>query len=250
MGQKVNSTSLRLKKRLNWTINSNVHNYNNINAVTYKSYIISEIIKKILMQINFFTNNLSIVKDSKNYRIFSRVIHQNNIYNNLEEYTTQARNHYKIKQNGVLNKLYLNKKNILCEFNDFILKKTKLNFLNFTQNKFLILSPKIITLFVLRQLKETPKLKTKSFNRNFQNGLVRVANTLLFLFKNNIIGLKIICAGKWKKTRTGRKQKICLRFGKIQKTSVSNIIFFNWISQKTKYGSCGIKIWIAHKKFY
>jgi len=148
------------------------------------------------MQINFFTNNLSIVKDSKNYRIFSRVIHQNNIYNSLEEYTTQARNHYKIKQNGVLNKLYLNKKNILCEFNDFILKKTKLNFLNFTQNKFLILSPKIITLFVLRQLKETPKLKTKSFNRNFQNGLVRVANTLLFLFKNNIIGLKIICAGK------------------------------------------------------
>jgi len=64
------------------------------------------------------------------------------------------------------------------------------------QQKFLLLSPKLLAQFVLRQLKVSYKLKNRSFNRNFQTGLVKFANTLLALFPNKILGLKIICSGK------------------------------------------------------
>jgi ribosomal protein S3 len=80
--------------------------------------------------------------------------------------------------------------------------------------------------------------------------LIKLAKFFLYIFKNNIIGLKIICSGKWKKTRSGRKQKLCIRFGKIQRTKIVNTLFYHFLTQKTKYGSFGIKIWVAHKTVY
>jgi ribosomal protein S3 len=61
------------------------------------------------------------------------------------------------------------------------------------------------------------------------------------------LGIKIICVGKWKKTNTGRKQKIYLKYGQIQSSNIANKILYHNISQTTKFGVCSIKIWVAHK---
>jgi len=70
----------------------------------------------------------------------------------------------------------------------------------------------------------------------------------LTIFHKLITGLKIECKGKWKKTRSGRKQKLNISFGKIQKNTLTNIIFYHSNSQETKYGKCSIKIWISYNK--
>ena len=202
-----------------------------------------------------FINNNTILKDAKNYRLFTNILHQKYIYSNYNyanEFNFATRNTYLEKQTNSLSKLYLNQQNISCEFGDLFLSKPRRKFVKFQslyymQQKFLLLSPKLLAQFVLRQLKVSYKLKNRSFNRNFQTGLVKFANTLLALFPNKILGLKIICSGKWKKTRTGRKQKFILRFGKVQKATLANIIYYNKITQETKFGSCGVKVWISYK---
>jgi hypothetical protein len=63
-------------------------------------------------------------------------------------------------------------------------------------NQFLILSPEILTNFTVAQLKKPNKLKNINYKRNLQLGLIKLAKFFLYIFKNNIIGLKIICSGK------------------------------------------------------
>jgi hypothetical protein len=46
------------------------------------------------------------------------------------------------------------------------------------------------------QLKKPNKLKNINYKRNLQLGLIKLAKFFLYIFKNNIIGLKIICSGK------------------------------------------------------
>jgi ribosomal protein S3 len=66
--------------------------------------------------------------------------------------------------------------------------------------------------------------------------------------QNHILGFKIVCSGKWKKTRSGRKQKLTIKFGQIVNSSVSNVILYDYSVQKTRFGSCSIKVWISHSK--
>jgi ribosomal protein S3 len=66
--------------------------------------------------------------------------------------------------------------------------------------------------------------------------------------QKSIVGLKVICSGKWKKTRSGRKQKFLVKFGRIKNPSISVATSYNYAFQKTKFGSCSIKVWISHTK--
>jgi ribosomal protein S3 len=76
---------------------------------------------------------------------------------------------------------------------------------------------------------------------------LKLVEILLKNYNYKIIGLKIICLGRWKKTSTGRKQKLFLKFGQVKSSDISNKIIYQTISQTTKFGVCSIKIWIAQK---
>lgn len=238
MSQKINPTNLRLKKRLNWNLFISNYDFKNYSSLWYTTQNILSLTKIVLFNLNFYTNNDVIIKNSKKYNIFSRLFNNNQIYKNLKDLTTTTRFFYMKKQKKAIPKLNFNNRNILCEFTEKIM---------LSKLPFFLFSPKIISYYVIKQLNEPNKLKDKNFSKNLQLGLLKITNFFLYLFKDNINGLKILCSGKWRKTRTGRKQKLCLKFGKIQNTSVSNTIFFSWVSQNTKHGSFGIKIWISHK---
>ena len=75
-----------------------------------------------------------------------------------------------------------------------------------------------------------------------QKNILKVIRTNLRLFKFNIIGLKIIISGKWKKTNTGRTQKIYLKYGKIQNSNTRNKVIYQNIAQKTKFGMFSMKM--------
>ena len=112
-----------------------------------------------------------------------------------------------------------------------------------------MLYPWLVNQFIKTNLSEIGNvvLKTNTFSRNIQGNIINFIALLLFEFKYDILGLKIICSGRWKKTNTGRKQKLYLKLGQIQSSNVTNKIIYNNINQTTKYGVCSVKIWIAHK---
>jgi hypothetical protein len=117
---------------------------------------------------------------------------------------------------------------------------------NVKNNKktFLTLSPKILTIFIKKQLTLTSSLNmisnvfTKSLNQNFFN----LFQIILRIFNYRIIGFKFVCVGKWIKTTTGRKNIIYLKYGIIQSSDITNKILYQNIAQKTRFGMCCIKL--------
>ena len=142
----------------------------------------------------------------------------------------------------------LNRKQLLVNFGD-IKKQKVLQRNKFFNKQFLILSPRIFTNFIKKQLTTISFLSWTSinFNKNLQKNILKVIRTNLRLFKFNIIGLKIIISGKWKKTNTGRTQKIYLKYGKIQNSNTRNKVIYQNIAQKTKFGMFSMKMWISQK---
>jgi hypothetical protein len=63
-------------------------------------------------------------------------------------------------------------------------------------NQFLVLSPQILTKLTVTQLKKPNKLKNINFRKSLQLGLIKFAKFFIYIFKNNINGLKIECSGK------------------------------------------------------
>jgi hypothetical protein len=143
----------------------------------------------------------------------------------------------------ILKFFLLNQKQLVHRFSNVQVQKKHNNSENFSSHSH-ILSPKIIAEFAKIHLTESaPSIMNRSnFGKNLQGNLLSFINFFLLEFKHNLLGIKIICSGKWKKTRTGRKQKIFLKYGRIQTSNIANKIMFHGVSQKTKYGICSVKI--------
>lgn len=171
----------------------------NLNKITITTDIINQISDKFLLYINFYKNNTIITKNSKEYKVFSRILHQNNIFQAIrysQEFGRNSRNLFLKQQNESLNYLFFNRSNLRFFLSDFFLNIERNNFVNKIQYYFLTLSPKIITMFIKRQLFLSIKYQTKSFSRNLQTGIMQFTNNWLIIFQNLITGLKIECKGK------------------------------------------------------
>jgi len=105
--------------------------------------------------------------------------------------------------------------------------RRSINYSILKKNKFLILSPKFFSLFIMNEIKLTRDKQIYNFSENFKNIVSRFCKKFLIIFKNNILGIKIVFSGKWKKTRTGRKQKLTLKFGKMRNNALNEIILFD-----------------------
>jgi ribosomal protein S3 len=127
-------------------------------------------------------------------------------------------------------------------FADLFFNKKSGLFKRFNKRQFTLLAPQIISSYITQQLNKNAKLKQNSFKNNLKNGITLFCFQLLRLLQVHIVGFKIVCSGKWKKTRSGRKQRLTVKFGRIRKSSISNKILYSYSTQKTKYGACGIKV--------
>jgi len=126
MGQKVNPKSLRLKKRLNWNILFNTHNFKSYANLTFTNQNVFFLIQKLFNKFHYFTNNLVVWKTSKNIRLFSKVIEEQKSYNNPHiELSTFSRFYFLKNQRKILTSLLFNQQNFFFCFLKFIIKKKK-----------------------------------------------------------------------------------------------------------------------------
>lgn len=248
MGQKIHASGLRLKKRLNWNSSFCAHSIKNYSQIYLNNQQLDYSTNILLSKLNLFSNNQYITRNSKSSSIFSKLLQRHATFKNIKDYTNSVR--WEAINNDINNgkKLRL-LSDTHYNFADFFFNKTRKEFLKLTSNKSAMLTPKVFTTFITTQLNRNTALKGRAFTVGLNIGILKLINQILAHYQNTILGIKIICSGKWKKTRSGRKQKLVIKFGKIRNASISNVLLFDYAAQKTKFGVCGIKVWISHKKF-
>lgn len=244
MAQKVNSTLFRLKRRTRWSSKFSCHNANNFAEMFLKNEQITFSTYTFLNNFTYYPNNVTSLFCSKANQFFSKLWQKQFFLNNLfplfskrpisliERRKTQYNDKYLSQQAIVLSEQYN------FQFCDLFLKS---KFRIMSSN---LLHPKIITRFLFSQFEKTFTLKNSFFIYNFKTASIFVLKQLIRKFQNEIFGVKITCSGKWKKTRSGRKQKFSTQLGRIPNSSISRIVFFDQITQKTKFGCFSVKVWI------
>lgn len=244
MAQKVNSTLFRLKRRTRWNSKFSCHNANNFSELVLKNEQITFSVYNFLDNFKYYPNNVTSVFCSKTNQLFSKLWQKQFFLNNLfplfskrpislaERRKTKNNDKNSSKRGIALSDKYN------FQFCDLFLKS---KFKVMSNN---LLHPKIITRFLFSQFEKTFTLRNSFFIYNFKAASIFVLTRLIRKFQNEILGVKIICSGKWKKSRSGRKQKFATQFGRIPNSSVSRIVFFDQITQKTKFGCFSVKVWI------
>jgi hypothetical protein len=250
MGQKINPLGLRLKKRTNWNTLFCVQNIKNYSKINTHNQQIEYSLDILLSNFHLFANNKTIIKNSKNYQIYTRLLQKKDIIRNHLEFQNSDRLELVKNEKKKIKNLFLNKYSIAYTFSDYFFNKQPRDISKITNKQLLILAPKIITTYITNQLSKKGTLKRSTFRANLNFGIMAFSYQLLKRIQNSIIGLKIICSGKWKKTKSGRKQKLTVKFGRVVNPSMSNTILYDYSAQKTKFGVCGVKVWIAHKNIY
>lgn len=256
MSQKINATGLRLKKKLSWNSVFCLHNPQKYANLTVSNRQIKYATTAILSKINTYSNRLFTVRNSKTAVVYSKLIQQQQAYKNTRFYQKQMLKRMEAALSALssLRNLSLTGNFInyqlsrLITQNSVIKKKGLDRSSHFLKSSFTLLTAKLITSFVSALLQKDAKTKYGIDTSNLSASIPLLLTKLLSPFKNQLLGVKVICSGRWKKTGSGRKQKLCVKYGRVRNPNLSSVILFDYITQKTKFGACGIKVWVANKK--
>lgn len=256
MSQKINATGLRLKKKLSWNSVFCLHNPQKYANLTVSNRQIKYATTAILSKINTYSNRLFTVRNSKTAVVYSKLIQQQQAYKNTRFYQKQMlkRTEAAFSALSSLKNLSLTGNFInyqlssLITQNSVIKKKGLDRSSHFLKSSFTLLTAKLITSFISALLQKDAKTKYGIDTSNLSASIPLLLTKLLSPFKNQLLGVKVICSGRWKKTGSGRKQKLCVKYGRVRNPNLSSVILFDYITQKTKFGACGIKVWVANKK--
>ena len=253
MGQKINANSLRLGMRNNWK--SEWFDDKNYSLTFWKDNEIRKTLKTIVNFLGFSLNNFYIKKSNKKFHAFNKLIFTSKLLFFMKT--------LKLKKPSIYRALILQKiKNINFSKITPFLKDANLDirkYDNMVKNGIFDKTTKTILPFFISsqslsdylglQLISPLKLKDDCFKMNFWRGLTQFLHS--FFNKTTVLqinGIKLICSGRWKKSKTGRKQRFLCSIGKLRSQSYSTFIDYGFTNVNTKYGVSCIKIWISYKQ--
>jgi hypothetical protein len=124
-------------------------------------------------------------------------------------------------------------------------KKTNKKYCNGNKlrNFIIPISGQVLTELISYQIKLPLKLKDKDFNKNLRLGISRLIRCIVNAYTLPYIsGIKVVCSGRWQKTRSSRKQRMTYLFGKLERQTFSKFIDYGFSYINTKYGVCSVKV--------
>lgn len=112
-----------------------------------------------------------------------------------------------------------------------------------------ILSARALSEYIKVQMECPQKHKSLDFRYGIKPGIKRLAR---FIFKTlssvvSIQGLRIVCSGRWSKTRSSRKQRFVYNRGRLKRLTFSAFLDYGMSVVTTKFGVCSIKVWILYE---
>jgi len=196
MAQKINALGLRLKKRISWNNVFCTHNLNDYSKIHMKSQQTEKTTDIIQSKFNLFSNYTNITNSSKTTQIHTKFLQKQEYLKNFTDYQNNDRSlAIKFEELG-LSALFLNTSKTKHLMSDLFFNKNQKSLSEVTDNHFTLLNPKLISRYLTNQLNRMTALKRSSFRSNLNNGILKFSYQILNRFKNNIVGLKIICSGK------------------------------------------------------
>ena len=115
-----------------------------------------------------------------------------------------------------------------------------------TANKVLypIISAHVLSDYIKGQIAAQQKFKSLDFRSGLKVGLSRLVNSFFKRFFNGgaVRGLRIVCAGRWSKTRSSRKQRLVINRGSLKRLTLSAFLDYGSSTVTTKFGVCSIKV--------
>jgi hypothetical protein len=106
------------------------------------------------------------------------------------------------------------------------------------------LSAQVLSEYIRRQMVAPQKLKDLDFRLNLKTGISQLAILLLKRFDlvTPIRGLRVVCSGRWSKTRSSRKQRFVYNRGSLKRLTFSAFLDYGTSTVTTKFGVCSIKV--------
>jgi len=255
---KVNATSLRLKNRVNWTCLFKTQNLYNYRRIIYEISSSHSNIDFLLKRFLFSESVLSLKKTwKKTSAIFQILISGNDSINqklkSKKEKSFWLRTSSKKQSYYWLNKFFFENNNFNLQLTNLFKVKTFWFYILDADGQmkwklFGSLKPK--SLFTLWSARFFSRFLYTELNRQKKTGAFKKLNInhyilrFLKIFNKNILGLKLIIKGRWQKTQSGRKQKLCFNYGKTQTISMKTAFFFDNYIIWTRFGSASIKVWV------
>lgn len=250
MGQKINSTSFRLGKRLSWEFLWSVKK-TNFGFCLYTSKESRYVIQKKIEFSGVFINHVFLSRTNKDVRILINTFLKRNASKNI------LKNNFNDNIQGKIYKrlkdlFFLNSKNSLnvhffpsffpWYFCEALPHSKKLFYWPY-------LNPKVISNYISQQLSTARSKKSVGFKRNLLSGILEILTQIFRNYSQQIIsGFKISCVGKWRQTSNGRSQKTTISIGNVSKQTLDQIILSASSITTTKYGACNIRVWVCYKK--
>jgi hypothetical protein len=247
MAQKINPLVFRLKKRICWNSIFSSHCAVKFSKIFTHNEQVMFSLKKSLSGFKAIPNNIQVFTCAKSTDAYSKLWQKQFLLNNL----FPAHSLHPISSNERRLSVVAEKKHSVL----LTPTRSRYNFQLcdlFLDSKYAPLTTnllyfKIIMSFLFSQFDKGFSMKNFIFLSNFKTASLFVLKRVLQKFKSNILGLKFSCSGKWKKTRSGRKQRFTVQFGQIKNSGVANILFYDQKTQQTKFGSCNFKVWVLSK---
>jgi len=107
-----------------------------------------------------------------------------------------------------------------------------------------VITAEAVANYIKGQMSASPKMKTVDFRQGLKRGISHLA---LFLSKRlstgaPIQGIRIVCAGRWSKTRSSRKQRLVYARGSLKRLTFSSLLDYGMATVTTKFGVFSIKV--------
>ena len=255
MQQKINTTAFRLGKRICW-VSTWCENPKTFIKSFFFDLELRFFVKLVFEQLGFFEDNLRVKKNAKISRCFAKVLSFDDVIGkwflylrNITETSKLAKELRDKKQKKYSRDLTSFFGYHVFEYRSLFENEQNNTWDNTKKTTFLpVFSGQLFCNYIAKQISLSLGFKNRSFRGGFENALKKVARKCIKTHNFQLVsGIKIICSGKWKKTKNGRTQKSVIKIGRLQGQSIVCLTSYGISTSVTKFGCCGIKVWISYK---
>lgn len=244
MAQKINPISYRLGVKNAW--NSNwCEKSNDYAPILYQDLETKHYTDILFNSVGVVFNKISSKKSNKPLFLYTRNVTSEILDSNKLNVFRRSK---KLKEKIINSKLLssLNNNSIL---NLHLASKKQSSFLryNFGLSNFAQISARVFSCYFASQVGLSARMRDKLFKFGLQKGILL---TLRRYFKGqnklSISGIRVSLAGKWSKTRSGRKQKLVVTLGKLNIQTINSFVDYDFQTVATKFGACSLKVLISY----
>ena len=252
MSQKVNPIVFRLGARSSWLSvwNAKKQDYSSIllNDVEFRSSF-----NAFMSFFGLFPSFPLVSYSTKNSVLYSKILNRNDLLKmkfvfNARKKELVNRKRYNLSMCSFFSKtLYLDLFNYQKTSERQILKNDQSHvFFNFLYFPFI--SAQVLTNFICTQIQETLKNKEVGFKKNIRRGILKVIQSCFNKKTVHFIsGIRLICSGRFSKTKSGRTQSLSYSLGKLNIPKVSSFLDYGYSTVTTPLGSCSLHVLLCFK---